>query len=58
MYRAQIEVPGESDGAVVKALFDVCDTLGVKKEDITASTAPEATYSLTIHVVPDVKEKE
>jgi hypothetical protein len=56
MYRIKIEIPADADDAVVKALRDLARSLADAVPDET-TTAPENSYSLTIHAFPD-KEKE
>jgi hypothetical protein len=50
LYRIRIEVPAESDKAIVQKLRDAVASLGDAE---IVSSAPPDSYSLTVHVLPD-----
>ena len=56
MIRVQLEVPADADADVLKALRAVGAALPKASVQETF-TAPENTYGLTVHVLPDEKEE-
>jgi hypothetical protein len=58
MFRVQLQLPPDADEAVVEALRAVGTSLGVAPSEVEESNdAPENTYGLTVHVLPDPKEE-
>lgn len=58
MFRVQVQLPPDADEAVAAALQAVGTSLGVAPSEVEVSTdAPENTYGVTVHVLPESKEE-